>query len=325
MTNINPAKMSIAVLAGGTSSEREISLDSGHAVERALADAGFGRVEFVDAADKDALQQLSSGGFDCVFLALHGEGGEDGTIQGALEYLGLPYVGSGVAASACAADKDVSKVIYAHAGIPMAPGVALTAGEPYDLDEIVFVTGERCFVKPAVNGSSFGVTPVYERSGLAEAIEKAFELGDKVLVEKWIVGTEITVGVLGNDDPVALPIVEINPGDGAEFYDLKVKYEPAEMHHIIPARLSEEDYLASQRYAVLAHKALGCSGLSRTDFIVSAEDGPIVLETNTLPGMTETSLLPDEARHVGIEFPQLCTRLVELALERSERRRGGRN
>lgn len=320
MITINPAEMHVAVLAGGTSDERDISLDSGRAVAAALLQAGFAEAPIIDVAEKGALARIADGGYDVAFIALHGRGGEDGTIQGALEYLGVPYVGSGVAASACAADKDVSKIIYAHAGIPMAPGVVLERNEPYNVDGIVAVTGERCFVKPAVNGSSFGVTPVSSASELPAAINAAFELDEKVLVEKWITGTEITVGVLGNAEPEALPVVEVNIGEGAAFYDLKVKYEPAEKHHVIPARLSGEHYALAQRYAVMAHKALGCSGLSRTDFIVSPEDGPIVLETNTIPGMTETSLLPDAARHAGMEFPMVCAKLVELALERWEQR-----
>ena len=319
MTNINPAEIRVVVLAGGISDEREISQDSARAIASALAEAGFEHVEVLDPAEKGFVGKLVEGGYDVAVPALHGRGGEDGTIQGLLEYIGVPYVGCGVASSALAADKDVSKIMYEHAGIPLAPGVVLEKGKGYDVEGIVSAIGERCFVKPAVNGSSYGVAPVSSKDELAAAIDGAFELDDKVLVEKWVVGTEITVGVLGNDDPKALPVVEIDPGEGAEFYDLKVKYEPADKHHIIPARLSDEDYARAQELAVAAHKALGCSGLSRSDFIVSPEDGPIILETNTFPGMTETSLYPDAARHAGIPFPELCRKFIELALERANR------
>lgn len=169
------------------------------------------------------------------------------------------------------------------------------------------------FVKPAGNGSSFGVTQVNERGALADALEVAGAEGGTVLIEECVKGTEVTVPVIGNDDAHALPIVEIVTG--AEFYDLKVKYEPSSMHHVIPARLDAGAYAKAQVLAERAHRALRCRGASRTDFIVTPEGEPIALETNTIPGMTETSLLPDSARHGGIEFPELCTRFVEYALE----------
>ena len=168
-------------------------------------------------------------------------------------------------------------------------------------------------MKPACNGSSYGITKVTERAQLDAAIEKAREEGDNVLVETCVVGTEITVPVIGNDDPRALPIVEIVTG--ADFYDLKVKYEPSSLHHVIPARLESGVYAKAQKYAVKAHEALGCRGCSRSDFIVTEDGTPVILETNTIPGMTPASLLPDSARHGGIEFPDLCKRFIELALE----------
>ena len=319
MTNIKPADIRVAIATGGAASEREISLSSAAYVKQSLLKAGFAAADEIDMAEASALHDIAEGGYDVVFIAMHGKGGEDGTIQGALEYLGVPYTGSGVAASACAADKDISKVMYAHAGIPLAPGVVLERGCGYDVDEIMAVTGERCFVKPALNGSSYGVTPVTSAADLPAVIEKTFEMDEKVLVEKWIEGTEVTAGVLGNEDAQALPVVEIATGD-AEFYDLKVKYEPAELHHVIPARLSDEDYRKVQKYAVAAHHALGCAGFSRSDFIVSPEDGPVIIETNNIPGMTETSLFPDAARHMGMDFSEVCVRLIELAFERFERR-----
>jgi D-alanine-D-alanine ligase len=206
--------------------------------------------------------------------------------------------------------------MYRQAGIPtpenvvIKPGTVLSAAEQ---DELVERLGLPLFVKPACNGSSYGITRVTDISQLPAALELASSQGDNALVEQCITGMEITVPVIGNDDPQALPIVEIVTG--AEFYDLKVKYEPGELHHVIPARLSEDVYARAQELAISAHKALGCRGASRSDFIVTADGTPYILETNTIPGMTETSLLPDSARRAGIEFPELCRRFVEFALQ----------
>ena len=182
-----------------------------------------------------------------------------------------------------------------------------------EIDKLVERLGLPIFVKPAANGSSFGVTRVTSREQLTEAIAKAGAEGGRVLVESCIEGTEISVPVIGNENACAMPVIEVVTG--ADFYDSKVKYEPSELHHVIPARLPEETYARAQELAVRAHKALGCSGASRSDFIVNAQGEPIILETNTIPGMTENSLLPDSARHAGIEFPELCKRFVEWALE----------
>lgn len=308
----------IAVLAGGWSDEREISLSSGNACKNALLDAGFYKVDLLDIAEPDFVDRMIGGGYDVAFVAMHGRYGEDGSVQGLLEILHVPYTFSHVLASAMGTAKDVAKVMYRNAGIPTPQGVRIEHGQEVSqakLDEIVDQLGLPLFVKPATNGSSYGITRVTRAEQLADAIKLAGHEGDNVLVEQCIVGTEITVPVLGNDDPTALPIVEIVMGDGAEFYDLKVKYEPSDLHHIIPARLDKDVYALAQELAVKAHKALGCRGVSRSDFIITAEGKPYILETNTIPGMTETSLLPDSARHAGIEFPQLCRKIVELALE----------
>ena len=186
------------------------------------------------------------------------------------------------------------------------------------MNALVAELGLPIFVKPAANGSSYGVSRVTEASALNDAIARAGEGGGRVLVEECVEGMEITVPVVGNDEPRALPVVEIVTG--AEFYDLKVKYEPSAMHHVIPARLEPGVYAKAQELALRAHRALGCRGCSRSDFIVTANGEPVILETNTIPGMTAQSLLPDSARHGGIEFPELCATFVELALEP----RGGR-
>lgn len=316
MSRKNRADMRVAVLAGGISDEKEISRASGANVMTALKEAGYGYVEMLDPADEGFITDMVNGMFDVAFIALHGKGGEDGMIQSVMEYLKIPYTGSDVASSACAADKDISKVLYEHAGIPIAPGVVVMRDDEVDVDAIVEKLGEECFVKPAVNGSSYGVTCVKHRDELAHALEVAFEHGDKALVEKRLVGTEITVGVFGGKEVEALPIVEIRKQEGSEFYDLNVKYIDPTLVHRIPAEISEEDYRKAQEYACAAHEALGCSGFSRSDFIVTA-DGPVILETNTIPGMTDTSLYPDEVRHAGKKFSDVCDKLVELALDRA--------
>ena len=306
----------VAVLAGGWSDEREISLDSGAACKKALLNAGFANVDLLDVAEDGFVAKMAAGGYDVAFVAMHGHYGEDGCVQGLLEVLHVPYTFSGVLASAMGTAKDVAKIIYRNAGIPTPEGVRIAPGvvpSQDELDDMTSRLGLPLFVKPAGNGSSYGITKVTDASQLADAIALAGSKGDAVLVEQCIEGTEITVPVLGNEDPEALPIVEIVTG--AEFYDLKVKYEPGELHHVIPARLDPQAYAKAQELAVRAHKALGCRGVSRSDFIVTSEGQPYILETNTIPGMTETSLLPDSARHAGIEFPQLCKRIVELALQ----------
>ena len=306
----------VVVLAGGWSDEREISLSSGKACEKALREAGFNSVELLDVADSEFIHNLVEGHFDVAFVAMHGKYGEDGCVQGLLEVLHIPYTFSHVLSSAMGTAKNVAKVMYATMDIPMPQGVTYAAGSvPSDdeLDKLVDRFGLPLFVKPAGNGSSYGITRVTEREQLAGAIAYAGSKNDDVLVEQCIEGIEITVPVLGNDEPEALPIVEIVTG--SDFYDLKVKYEPGELHHVIPARLDQDVYARAQELAVRAHKALGCRGVSRSDFIVTSDGTPYILETNTIPGMTETSLLPDSARHAGIEFPELCRRIVELALE----------
>ena len=306
----------VVVIGGGWSDEREISLSSAEECRRALAEAGFSNVDLLDLAAHDFVARLVGGGYDVAFVALHGAYGENGCIQGLLEILHIPYTFSGVSASAAASEKQIAKAVFREAGIPVPEGVDLPSGASLSddaLDELVARLGLPLFVKPAANGSSFGITRVTERSQVNEAIAAAGTAGGRVLVESCVEGTEITVPVMGNEDAHALPVVEIVTG--AEFYDLKVKYEPSSMHHVIPARLEPGVYARAQELAERAHRALGCRGCSRSDFIVTDDGVPVILETNTIPGMTAESLLPDSARHGGIEFPELCARFVELALE----------
>lgn len=314
MQALDPSKIRVAVLAGGTSNERAVSLVSGEQVHRALTAAGYEN-ELIDTQNASlAVERLANGGFDVAFIALHGKGGEDGAMQGVCEVLGIPYTGSGILASALSMDKARSKTIYRANDIPTAVSVTLRRGEGYDVPAIVDAVGEKCVVKPSADGSSVGMSIVHEPAELEAAVERAFAAGSDVLVESFVSGTEITVAVIGNGEPQALPIIEIVPHH--EFYDYEVKYQANGAEHVIPARLEPAVYERAQALAVKAHQALGCRGMSRSDFIVDPQRGPVILETNTIPGMTPTSLLPDAARHAGYDFPALCSLIVEYALER---------
>ncbi len=308
-----PSDIKVAVLCGGISDERPVSLTSGEQVHKALSGKGIA-ADLIDTQDgRAALLRLIEGGYDVAFIALHGKGGEDGTIQGALETLGIPYTGSGVAASAVAMDKSRSKASYGLVGLPCAASVTLASQDDMSVEQIVEAVGAKCVVKPCGDGSSVGMSIVHDPAELPHALEVAFACGQSVMVESYVSGTEVTVAVLGNDDPQALPVIEIVPH--AEFYDFEVKYSANGAEHIIPARLDPEVYERVQAAAVLAHKALGCRGVSRSDFIVSQDGTPVILETNTIPGMTPTSLLPDAASKAGMDFGQVCVRLLELALQ----------
>jgi len=302
----------VAVLMGGRSAEREVSLHTGEQVAAALGQTGH-RVTEIDTGESGFIAKLAELSPEVAFICLHGRFGEDGTVQGLLELLEIPYVGSGVLASALAMDKVMSKHFFAAAGIPSPTYVALDAGRPYDVDDITGRVGPRTVVKPANEGSAIGVTIAHAPDELPAAIEEAFRHDDSVLVEAFVAGVEVTVGVLGNDELTALPTLEIVPEH--EFYDYESKYVPGMSAHIIPARVDEHIREECTRLSIEAHRALKCRGMSRTDTIV-AEDGRVyVLEVNTIPGMTSTSLLPDAARAAGIEFPELCATLVRLALE----------
>lgn len=304
--------LDVAVLMGGTSAEREVSLNTGEQVARALEECGH-RIERIDTADLGFIERLRTGVFTVVFICLHGRFGEDGTIQGVLEILGLPYVGSGVLASALAMDKVASKHIFTACGLKTPDSVTLTAHAPVDLEAVVAGLGAKLVVKPVNEGSSVGMSIVHEPSELGPAVTLAFKHDTTVLVEAFVAGTEVTVGVLGNSELVALPTLEVVPEH--EFYDYESKYVPGMSRHIIPAGVSEQARLECQRVCMEAHRALGCRGMSRSDTIVTPEGEVFLLEVNTIPGMTSTSLLPDSARAAGIEFPDLCARLVALALE----------
>lgn len=309
---INTRDCRVALLIGGSSAEREVSLASGEGVRRSLEEAGFPVVCF-DPSSKDDLMALMEGSFDVAFICLHGKNGEDGTLQGFLEMIGVPYTGSGVLASSLAMNKSKAKEMYAFAGIPVLPSISLHKSDEYSVEEIVNQLGSRCVIKPCTEGSALGVFISEGEEEIEDSIEKAFEFDSEILIERYAEGKELTVGVLGNDETEVLPIVEIIPK--SDFYDYESKYSPGAAQHICPASFDEATTAAIQKYALQAHKALGCRGVSRSDFILEGNGDCWILETNTIPGMTETSLLPDAARAAGISYTQLCTKLVELALE----------
>lgn len=310
--HLDPQQCHVALLVGGKSGEREVSLASGEGARQALVDAGF-QITTLDPSSKKDLKTLIDGDFNVAFLCLHGKYGEDGTLQGMLELIGLPYIGSGVWSSALAMDKVKSKIFYQAAGMATPPSIILSANDEVHPAEIVDHLGEHCVVKPATEGSALGVFIVEGADAIQTAIEQAHTLDHEILVEKYIDGKELTVAVIGNDNPQALPIIEIVPMN--DFYDYEAKYKPGASQHLCPAPLSEQLTREIQDMAVQAHKVLGCAGVSRSDFILDTSGQHWILETNTIPGMTSTSLLPDAARAAGISFSQLCTMLIEFALE----------
>lgn len=303
----------VALLKGGVSGERSVSLSSAAQVARALRSEGYDVVE-IDTGRTGFMGELERLEMDVVFICLHGRYGEDGTVQGLCELLGVPYTGSGVLASALAMDKDMSKTIYRAHGLNTPESITLSRGGKLDSAAIEALLGERVVVKPAREGSALGVTIVHGAEELEPAVAAAFEIDELVLVERFVSGVEVTVGVLGNDDPTALPVIEIVPQN--EFYDFDAKYTVGKSTHVIPARIDQEAFEECLRLGLEAHRALGCRGVSRSDLIVDDTGACWLLETNTIPGMTETSLLPDAARAVGIGFEKLCSTIVELALDR---------
>lgn len=319
VTPCDPHQTRVLLLKGGTSGEREISLASAEGVAAGLRAEGFTVLE-VDTGEDGYLHSIADADVDVVFICLHGRFGEDGTVQGLCELMGRPFVGPGVLASALAMDKSRAKVFYIASGLPTPNSVTLHRGEAYSLEKIVAAVGEKSVVKPATEGSALGVSIAHNPEELDGAIAAALAIDEVALVERFVEGVEVTVAVLGNDRPETLPVIEIIPRN--EFYDFESKYADGGAQHICPARISEEQTEACQRIAVAAHRAIGCRGVSRSDLIIDATGTCWLLETNTIPGMTKTSLLPDAARTVGIGYPQLCRLLVEYALEDAVRVNG---
>ncbi len=307
-------KLTLALLAGGKSAEREVSLGSGEQVFRALDKSRYDILRYDPATDLPLLAKDAKR-IDVALIILHGRMGEDGTIQGLLDSLGIPYQGSGVLGSAIAMNKVLSKQLYAMAGLLTSPFMVADRSTPIEASAVVDKLGLPLVIKPEQEGSSIGMTIVREQNDLQGAFEKAWRFDRCCVVEKFISGIEITAGVLGNDDLMALPLIEICPDQSHEFFDYKAKYTPGGAKEICPARISRELTEKAQEYARRAHNVLHCRGYSRTDMILSGDD-LYILETNTIPGMTATSLFPQASAKAGIEFPRLLDRLIELALER---------
>ncbi|WP_297118598.1 D-alanine--D-alanine ligase [uncultured Enterobacter sp.] len=301
----------IAVLFGGTSAEREVSLNSGAAVLAGLREGGVD-AHPVDPKEVD-VTQLKAMGFDKAFIALHGRGGEDGILQGLLELIGMPYTGSGVMASAISMDKLRSKLLWQGAGLPVAPWVALTRREcelglSDSVNTRIAELGLPVIVKPSREGSSVGMSKVDEAGKLADALKLAFQHDEEVLIEKWLSGPEFTVAMLGEE---ILPSIRIQPA--GVFYDYEAKYLSDETQYFCPSGLEAEREADLQSLVLKAWNILGCRGWGRIDVMLDGDGQFYLLEANTSPGMTSHSLVPMAARQAGMSFSQLVVRILDQA------------
>lgn len=312
------SKLNLALLAGGSSSEREISLFGAAQVLEALDKTKYNITQYDPKTDLPRLVNDATD-IDVALIIMHGAQGEDGRIQGLLDLLEIPYQGSGVLGSAVAMNKLTSKHLYEQAGLPGARYVVVYKNTPACVD-LEKELGLPLVIKPASAGSSVGVTIVNESKDIVAALTRAFAEDNCVLVEECIKGTEITVGVLGNDVLEALPVIEIVPNPEYLFFDYEAKYKSGATDEICPARISPELTQRAQELAKAAHKVLFCENYSRSDMIIRGNE-IYLLETNTIPGMTANSLLPKAARTAGIEFPALLDKLVELALQKDTNNR----
>jgi len=311
-------KEKIAVLMGGRSLERDVSLKSGHRVYEALRDKGY-EVSKLDV-DENLVVNLKQNPVDLVYIALHGKYGEDGTVQQLLEIMGIPYTGPGVYASAVGFDKALAKEIFRRKKVPTPEFFTLSAGSFREmgaagaLEDVVSKLGLPIAVKPACQGSALGIKIAHSKEELPGALIGALSYDDKVILEKYIKGTEVSVSVIGNDNLEALPVIEVSTQK--EFFDFESMYTMGQTEYFIPARLPEGLIKKVQEIAIRVHTVLNCRDVSRIDIMVDEDGAPYVLELNTSPGMTETSLLPMAAAARGIEFAELVEMLVGFALER---------
>lgn len=307
--------ISVAVIYGGRSKEREVSIKSGKGIANALRAKGY-EVKEIDYKSKDFISELSD--IDVVYIALHGKYGEDGRIQGLLDILDIPYVGSGVFASALAMNKYKAKTIFKSAGIRVAKDYLLQKDS--DIETAVSNIEDNfnypLVVKPNEEGSTIGFSIVNNKVELEEAIKFAFTFDKQIIIEEFIQGREVTIAVMETiDDIKALPVVEIVPIKN-KYYDYESKYAPGGSDHIVPARIDSKTEEVLKNWAVEAHKQLGCETLSRVDFIIPDEGLPFILEVNTLPGMTETSLYPDAAKAIGLDYKDIVSNFVDLTFKK---------
>jgi D-alanine-D-alanine ligase len=327
----------IGVLMGGISAEREISLRSGTAIYSALKGSGYNAVA-IDVGP-DICNVLNREEIEVVFLALHGGHGENGSIQGMLEVLGIPYTGSGVLASALAMDKEASKKIFLYHNIPVPPFVVVTSnkqniappthpspsrgegkGGGEGLGSMLWALGSERIdfplpwvVKPATEGSSVGVSIVRDETNLEQALETSYSHGSRVIVEKYIEGKEVHIGILNGR---VLGGVEVRPS--LEFYNYEAKYTAGRTKYVLPPEIDSKAYEMAKAAAISAHIALGCKGATRVDLMVDAEGNPYVLEVNTIPGMTEMSLLPKIASLAGFDFPALIEEIIRGVIDEGQ-------
>jgi len=307
-------KITVALLSGGISSERDVSIKSGNEVYKALNKDKYEVIRYDPKTDLAKIVADHSK-IDIALIIMHGKYGEDGTIQGLLDLLGIPYQGSGVLASAVAIDKLISKKLYESENLDIPPYMMINKHDYNFARQSIRQLGLPVVLKPVKGGSSIGMDIVFSESDLSVALENAFQYDSQVLLESYIQGVEVTCGVLGNDELTPLPIIEIIPGKDYRFFDYEAKYKPGATQEICPARIDTELAKKVQEYAIKAHKTLDCRGCSRTDMIIN--NGTIyVLETNTIPGMTPTSLLPQAAQAAGYTFSQLLDRLIELGMQK---------
>jgi D-alanine-D-alanine ligase len=310
--------LKIGVLYGGKSTEREVSLRSGEAVYQGLKSKGY-QVVKIDTGQPDFIQQLNKESIDVAFLALHGKFGEDGTMQGLLEILDIPYTGPGVTTSAIAMNKIFTKKLLVNDKITTPDFLTYSQvdidqrGMTQICNEILGKLSLPVVIKAPTQGSTIGIYFVKSKNDLPDALVNALQYDPVIMAEKFITGTEVTVTVLGNKQPQVLPQIEIVSTTGV--YDYEAKYTVGMSDHIIPPRLPDEILTVTAELALRTYRTLGCSGLSRVDFMITDDGKAYVLEVNTLPGMTETSLVPDAARAAGIEFPDLLDLLIKFALE----------
>ncbi len=298
----------IGILFGGCSCEREISLKSGAAAARAFEGLGYDAVllDIRQEAEEEIRDLIRTHRVDVVFIALHGGFGEDGRLQGILEKLEVPYTGSSFAASRIAMDKLASRLVFQKAGLSVPKYIKLNRQDG------IFAVNTLCYplvVKPSCQGSSIGISFIDSAAFLEKAVQNAFAFDDDIIIEEFIRGRELTVSIL---DGRPLPVVEIIPKSG--FFDYKSKYEPGLTHYVVPAPLPQNIVEEVQANAVAAYKALGCRHFARVDMIIQSGQAPFILEANTIPGLTETSLFPKAAQAAGISFDRLCEKLIQMAV-----------
>lgn len=308
-------KTKIALLLGGVSGEREISIKTGGKIFENLDKSKYEVFKYDPRDDfTKFITDASDGKFDLVFPALHGPYGEDGRLQGLLDFLGIPYIFSGCLASALAMDKDKAKLVVKEKGVPVAGGFVLE--ENTETEKIIDNIGFPIVIKPLELGSSVGMSLAKNKEELEKGIEEALKFNKKVLLEKYLSGRELTVTILENPEPEAMPVIEIIPKN-SEWFDYKSKYEKGESEEVCPANIPDDIKEKVQDLALKSFKAIGCKDLARADFIWDDKENEIYfLEINTIPGMTETSLVPQSALKAGINFPELLDILIQNALKK---------